>query len=136
MAIDVFKDRYPIRLMCRCLKVSSSGYYAWRSRPESARSRDNRRLLSRIREIHGESDGVYGCPRIHDELRYEGETCSQNRVARLMHADELRGIPQRRRWRKKGPGTRPDDVQNHLERQFDVDAQYQVGDRHHLRQNR
>jgi len=38
-----------------------------------------------------------------------------------MQADDLKGIPQQRRWRKKGPGTRPEDVQNHLERQFDAD---------------
>lgn len=109
---------YPVRLMCRCLKVSPSGYYAWRKRPESARSRTNRRLLSRIREIHAESDGVYGCPRIHDELRYEGETCSKKRVARLMQQHGIQGIPQRRKWMGKASRRRPDGIKNHLQRQF------------------
>ena len=53
-----------------------------------------------------------------EELRYRGEDCSRNRVARSMRNDGLRGIPQRRRWRTKPTGTRPDHVQNHLARDF------------------
>ena len=109
---------YPVRLMCRCLKVSPSGYYAWRKRPESRTSRDNRRLLSRIKAIYDESDGVYGSPRIYSELRYEGETCSKKRVARLMQQHGMKGIPQRRRWQKKASGQRPDGIENHLQRRF------------------
>jgi putative transposase len=56
-----------------------------------------------------------------EELRYRGESCSRNRVARLMRANDLRGIPQRRRWRTKPTGTRPDHVENHLARDFTAD---------------
>jgi putative transposase len=56
-----------------------------------------------------------------EELRYRGEDCSRNRVARLMRNDGLRGIPQRRRWRNKPTGTRPASVQNHLARDFRAD---------------
>ena len=56
-----------------------------------------------------------------EELRYQGESCSRNRVARLMRDDGLRGIPQRRRWRKKSSGVRPDHVRNHLARDFSAD---------------
>jgi putative transposase len=56
-----------------------------------------------------------------EELRYLGEPCSRNRVARLMRDDGLRGIPQRRRWRAKPTGIRPDHVQNHLARDFTAD---------------
>ena len=56
-----------------------------------------------------------------EELRYLGEPCSRNRVARLMRENGLRGIPQRRRWRTKPTGTRPDPVQNHLARDFTAD---------------
>ena len=94
--IDRCRDAFTVRMMCRCLNVSSSGYYGWRSRPLSARAHDNQRLLKRIRWHHAQSDGVMGSPRIWDELRYEGETCSKNRVARLMRDDDLQGIPQRR----------------------------------------
>ena len=55
---------YPVHLMCRCLRVSTSGFYGWAKRPDSAREVDNRRLLARIRKHHAESDGVMGMPRI------------------------------------------------------------------------
>lgn len=116
--IERCRDAFPIRLMCRCLNVSPSGYYGSRDRPLSTRAQDNRRLLDRIQALHAESDGVLGSPRIRDELRYAGEACSLKRVARLMRAHGLRGIPQRRRWQKKTPGERPADVANHLARDF------------------
>ena len=56
--------------------------------------------------------------RIFDDLRYQGETCSLNRVARLMRQAGLRGIPQRKRWRNKRSGTRPATVSNRLARDF------------------
>ena len=119
--IERCRGTYPVRMMCRCLRVSPSGYYGWRDRPASRRTQANQRLLVRIRSLHAESDGVFGSPRMWEELRYLGEPCSRNRVARLMKDDGLRGIPQRRRWRKKPSGTRPDHVQNHLARDFKAD---------------
>jgi putative transposase len=104
--------------MCRCLRVSRSGFYGWAKRPASPREKDNLRLLARIREHHEESDGVMGAPRMHEVLTDEGETASLNRIARLMANDELQGIPQRRRWRRKPSGVRPAYVRNHLERDF------------------
>jgi len=116
--IERCREAYPVRLMCRCLRVSVSGYYAWRERVPSARHRDNERLLKQIRALHQDSDGIMGSPRICDELRYQGETCGRHRVARLMRAHGLQGVPQRRRWRHKPSGQRPGDVQNHLSRDF------------------
>jgi putative transposase len=116
--IERCRDAFPIRMMCRCLRVSSSGYYDWRTREPSAQSIDNQRLLTRIEAMHAASDGVMGSPRIWDDLRYEGETCSENRVARLMRLHGIRGIPQRHRWHRKISGHRPDDVRNHLARDF------------------
>ena len=75
---------YPVRTMCRVLGVSSSGYYAWRARPQSATARANELLLDRIREIHAISYETYGSPRIHAELQDEGESVGLNRVSRLM----------------------------------------------------
>jgi putative transposase len=120
--IERCRDAFPIRLMCRCLKVSPSGYYGWRDRPPSARAQDNQRLLKRIQGLHAESDGVLGSPRMWGELRYAGETCGLNRVAQLMRAHAIQGIPQRARWRKKPSTRRPGDVINHLERDFAADA--------------
>jgi putative transposase len=119
--IERCRDAFPVRLMCRCLHVSPSGYYSWRDRPASLRKQSNDRLLTRIRRLHAQSDGVFGSPRMWEELRYLGEPCSRNRVARLMRRDGLRGVPQRRRWQTKQAGTRPDGVQNHLDRDFTAD---------------
>jgi putative transposase len=73
-----------------------------------------------MKELHTASDGVLGGFRMWEELSYEGETCSPNRVARLMRANGLRGVPQRRRWGKKPSGSRPDGIANHLQRDFEA----------------
>ena len=83
-------------MMCRCLRVSASGYYDWRGREPSPRSQDNQRLSEMIRLLHEQSDRVMGSFRIRKDLRDAGETCSLNRVARLMHINQLKGIPQKR----------------------------------------
>lgn len=119
--IERCRDAFPIRMMCRCLKVSPSGYYDWRGRLPSARALDNARLLDKIKTIHVESDYVFGSPRVWDELRYQGESCEQNRVARLMQANGLQGIPQRRGWCKKVSGQRPAGIENHLQRELDAE---------------
>lgn len=116
--IERCRDAFPVTMMCRCLKVSPSGYYDWRSRKPSQRQQDNSRLLRRIKHIHVDSDAVFGSPRIWEELRYDGESCSLNRVARLMRAANIAGIPASKQWRKRKSSKRPDHVINHLERDF------------------
>jgi putative transposase len=119
--IERCREAFPVKMMCRHLDVSSSGYYDWRSRKPSQRSQDNLRLFNRIVAIHADSDGVMGAPRIWEDLRYEGETCSLNRVARLMQVNGLQGIPQKKRWKKKTSGQRPAGINNHLERDFNAE---------------
>ena len=112
------REVYPVQRMCRCLKVSRSGFHAWCKRPVSARAHDNQRLLVQIMALHDASDGVMGVPRMQEELSYAGETASRNRVARLMASNGLFGIPQRRAWRSQRSGIRPLHVRNHLQRDF------------------
>ena len=116
--VERCRDAFPIRMMCRRLSVSPSGYYEWRTRPPSARAQANHQLLKRIRSLHAASDGVLGRRRICNDLRDEGERCSPNRVGRLMLCNGLHGIPQKKRWRKKASGDRPGTVRNHLSRVF------------------
>lgn len=85
--------------LCKVLEVSRSGYYAWQQRPESARQRDDQALRGTIREIHRQSRGTYGSPRIHAELQARGYRCSRKRVARLLQQAELAGYPRRKRVR-------------------------------------
>src|SRR5262249_25865546 len=82
--IEDHRAVWPVRVMCGALSVSLSGFYAWRSRPESSRKVANRELLADIRRVHVQHRERYGAPRIHAELRAEGHTVSRKRVARLM----------------------------------------------------
>jgi putative transposase len=116
------RDGFPIRLMCRCLRVSPSGYYGWATRAPSARAKENARLLGRIHALHAAQDGVVGSPRIWEDLRYAGERCGRHRVARLMRRAGLQGVPQQRRWRRKASGIPPAGTRNHLERDFTAPA--------------
>jgi putative transposase len=83
--------------MCRVLEVSTSGYYAWRKRPRSARARADAGLTLRIQTIHERSRATYGAPRVHAELAAEGIRVGRKRVARLMDAAGLYGVS-RRKW--------------------------------------
>ena len=82
--IDAEKARFPVSMLCRVLKVSKSGYYAWKRRPPSKRSREDAALTEKIREVHQRSRQTYGYPRVHAELHALGVRCGRRRVARLM----------------------------------------------------
>ena len=71
--IERCRDAFPVRMMCRLLKVSASGYYDWRDRRPSPRDQANEALLRLIQEQHDLSDGTMGAPRIRDELNYQGK---------------------------------------------------------------
>ena len=76
--------------MCRVLKVSRSGYYAFLRRPESTRNRSNAKLLNKIKEIFERSKQRYGFRRITAELHFLGFKCSKERVRRLMKKHNIR----------------------------------------------
>jgi putative transposase len=84
--------QYPVRMMCRLLKVSASGFYAWRERPLSTRASQDMGLAALIHSIHRRSKEAYGAPSIHAELADDhGRRVGRKRVARLMRAANLRG---------------------------------------------
>jgi putative transposase len=94
--VEQEKARYPVRILCRALGVSPSGYYAWRSRGASARAVSDAALAEAIRRSHARSRGTYGVPRVHADLAEAGHRVSRKRVARLMRADHLAGVHRRR----------------------------------------
>lgn len=79
------RAHYPLRRLCAMLNISVSGYYAACNRPASARAERQAMLTNRIHAIHQSSRATYGAPRVHAELRAQGEPCCKNTVARLMH---------------------------------------------------
>ena len=85
-----------VHTMCRALRVSASGYYAWRDRAPAPRVIANAVLTEKIRMVHSESDGTYGMPRVRAELIEQGARASRKRIARLMRGAGLRGVSRRR----------------------------------------
>ena len=90
--IEDHRDSYPVRLMCAVLEVSPAGYYAWRERPVSERAKSNAALLDTIRQVHHDSHGRYGSPRVHAVLKNQGRGISRGRIERMMHHHGIRAI--------------------------------------------
>jgi len=94
--VSAHRAEHRVATMCRVLGVSPSGYYAWCKRPASARAQEDQRLLRKIRTAHAASQGTYGVPRIHADLREDGVRVGRKRVARLMRAAGIAGVSRRR----------------------------------------
>jgi putative transposase len=94
--ITAHQDEFPVRTMCRVLRVSASGYYASRGRLPSRRQSQNATLLQEIRQVHERSRRTYGSPRIHAELRTQGHRCNHKRIERLMRQHRIRARAVRR----------------------------------------
>jgi putative transposase len=128
--VNDHQDRFPVRRMCDELNVSPSGYYAWRTRPASAREMANRELYKQIETVYHDNRGVYGSPRIYRELKDQGVACSEtlaparsagDRIARLMR---LRGLKakQTRRFRSTTKRNQADAAApNLLKRDFEAE---------------
>jgi putative transposase len=117
------RGEFPVRLMCRVLEVTPSGYYASLKRPLSWHALIDEILMARVRIIHQESDETYGSPRVHRELQAEGLPASPKRVARLMREDGLVARP-RKQYRVATTNSNHGDpiAPNLLARRFDVNS--------------
>jgi len=120
------KANHSIVMLCRVLRVSCSGYHAWRKRESCARARADAALTERhpegTRTIHEQSRQTsprgYPGPRVHAELAAEGVHCGRKRVARLMRAAGVVGCHRRRHvvTTVREPAASP--APDHLQRQF------------------
>lgn len=117
------RGEFQVRLMCRVLEVSVSGYYASLKRPASWHQVIDELLMARVRVIHAESGETYGAPRIERELRAEGLPTSTKRVARIMQEAELSARP-RKAYRLVTTDSNHSDpvAPNRLARRFDVNG--------------
>jgi putative transposase len=120
--IKEHQDLYSIGLMCRLLKVSSSGYYNWRQRVVSKREMANRKLFEHIHRVFHENRQVYGPIRVWKALKKEGIGCGRDRVARLMKVHNLRCKKQKRyiATTKSDPSKKP--APNLLDQNFEAEA--------------
>jgi putative transposase len=108
------KANHRVSVLCRVLEVSRSGFYAFERREPCQRAREDARITGLIRELHGDSRGTYGAPRLQAALRRRGVSVSRKRVARLMRKAGVSGLVKRRRGkttiRVPGIATAPDLV--------------------------
>ncbi|SEG49180.1 putative transposase [Thermomonospora echinospora] len=117
---ELAADGIPVAIACRVLGVSRSGYHDWAGRPVSAREQRNQELTKLIKEIHEESRGSYGAPRVHAELRLGlGEHVNRKRVERLMRIAGLQGLPRRKGHRNLAGQATAEDL---LHRDFTATA--------------
>jgi len=126
--IHLHRTTWPIEVQCRVLEVSRSGYYAWRTRPQSAAARRRAVLTDRIRKIHQRPHHAnYGAPRIHRELLAQGDACNRKTVEKLMCQAGIRARTCRR-FRVVTTDSRHGlpVAPNRLARQFQPAARHQV----------
>jgi putative transposase len=121
-----------VKRCCDMFEVSRAAYYQRQKHVPSARGLADAELVEKIRQVHAESDGTYGSPRVHNELRHRGVGCGRRRVRRLMRAHGLEGRC-KKRWRKttvQDPAAEAealDLIQRHFGPGTVLDARY-VGD--------
>jgi putative transposase len=120
--IDAEKASYPVRMLCRVLDVSPSGYYAWRKRPPSPRAQRNEALAVVIADVHRRSRGTYGSPRVHAELQADGFRAGRHRIARLMRCAGIVAVRRARHVRTTDSTHKQPIARNLLKRDFAVDA--------------
>ena len=95
--IATHRGIWPAGWLCEALGVSRAGFYAWRTRPPSARARADEQLMARVRASFLASDRTYGARRVWHDLLADGVACGRHRIERLMRQQALRARPRRRR---------------------------------------
>ncbi len=125
--VEDYRGTWPVQELCHVLGISTAGYYAWRSRPESKHAAEDRVLLDDIRQAHDGSGGRYGSPRIHAVLRAHGRQVGRGRIERLMRRHGVRGLIARRQRVQTTDSRHPFPVApNLLDRQFTARKPNQV----------
>jgi putative transposase len=120
--IEEHREVHSVVKMAGMLGVTRGGYYAWRTRARSKRSRKDEQLVEDIKVIQQEVKDRYGSPRVHRELRRRGKQVGHNRVARLMRVNGL-GARRRKRYRSTTDSRHDLPVaENLLNRRFEVPA--------------
>lgn len=94
--IHAKKADFPVAALCRLFGVSRQGYYAYASRPPPELRAREITLREQVREIHAESRGTYGSPRVLHALKARGIRVGKRRVERTLRGLGLTARPRRR----------------------------------------
>ena len=124
--IQQYRHDYPVRVMCRVLSVSPSGYYRWCQQPQSQRAKQDQQLLGQIQMVHQQSRQIYGSPKLQQALRQQAICWGRNRIMRLMRQAGL--ASKRLRCFKRTTQSNPQHryAPNHLQQRFVATAPNQV----------
>lgn len=115
------EGRYPITMMCRCLKVSKSGYYAWIGRQPSKAAQRREELKALIEWIFNDSHGSYGYRCLHAALQRRGVQAHRDTVPLLMRALGLQASQPRAKVRTTVPAADLDSRPDLVKRDFTAD---------------
>ena len=113
------QDRWPVKVMCRVLGVTRSGFYEWRKRPKSERAVRHQDLAEKATRSFHLSGRTYGSPRIQQDLEEQGERWNVKTIAKTMKETGLYAL----RGRRFRPQTTQSDhdypiAPNRLEQEF------------------
>lgn len=108
--------------MCSALGVTRQGYHAWKKRPRSAHDLRDEELAAMISEVREASRGIYGAPKVFQELKKAGVRTSRKRVARIMRdngwAGTTRGCAKRPKGEAKQAAPQPCAAPDLVRRDF------------------
>ena len=90
--ITANRKQHSVQKMCRVRGVAPSGYHDWLKQHLSTRAQEDPQLLTLTRVLVVARHGVYGAPRVFLDRREAGDTCSKQRIARLMREHQLRAL--------------------------------------------
>ena len=116
------KATHSVTILCRCLRVTRSGFYAWTQRGLSARAQRDLVLRTKLRAFHAASRQRYGRPRLWKDLREDGEAVSEKRVRRLMRAERIQGQAPKRFTQTTNSDHQDPIAANVLDREFTAAA--------------
>ena len=111
---------YPVPLLCRCMHVSKSGFYYWKSKPLSRRSKQNNHILYHIIQAYKASRDTYGSPRVHYELKAKGIKVGLNKIATMMQQNGLFARTSAKHKKTKIARNTRGFAMNKLERDFNA----------------
>lgn len=121
--IEAHRRRWPVRVQCRVLGVSASGFYDHLKRRPGARAVRRAELGERIARVHADSRGRYGSPRVHAQLHRDGRKVARKTVETIMRERGLRGKTKRKRTPRTTDSRHAQPIaDNVLERDFTAAA--------------
>lgn len=120
--IDAEKAHHTIAILCRCLRVTRAGFYAWARRGPSARAQRDLVLRTKLRAFHAATGQRYGRPRLWKDLQEDGEAVSEKRVRRLMREEQIQGRVAKRFKQTTNSDHQDPIAANVLDREFTAAA--------------